>query len=340
MKKVIVLLLFLCASNMGFAQNNNSLVTPQMSNKVAYYVKNHMGFSTTIFCDANHLNGMYELDKALASIDKHPEYIEKFIIEIFNQYGTGDSGYVALKEFGYTPQEYDIALKIYSNWRKVQQLAAEEERNKAIKEEQVQYDQWAKDGIPGNAKRTKNYKHASFKMNATALADYIENTLGFREPFIDNIYTIEIDNNGIMTVTPQDIILEKVRLSLESSSGYEFKNLKKKLCVPTKHTLRIVENRQLAFADKELKIEWSKNENAWVLSKPADLEKEIGTTNYYAVRSGLSIAINNIPEIQADKKKHTVLVTAYINGTIKCYLDEKDSDVCVLQDNYNVKLLK
>jgi len=340
MKKIFVSLLLLCMSIIGFAQSKNSLVTPQMSNKVAYYVKNHIGFSTTIFCDANHLNGMYELDKALASIDKHPEYIEKFIIEIFNQYGTGDSGYVAFKEFGYTPQEYDVALKIYSNWRKAQQLAAEEEQNKAIKEEQAQYDQWAKDGIPDNAKRTKNYKHASFKMNATALANYIENTLGFREPFIDSKYAIEIDNNGIMTVTPQDIILEKVRLSLESSSGYEFKNLKKKLCVPSKHTLRVVEERELAFSNKELKIEWSKNENAWVLSKPSDLEKEIGTTTYYVVRSGLSIAINNMPELQTDKKKHTILATAYINGTIKCYLGGKEADVCVLQDYYNVKLVK
>ena len=137
----------------------------------------------------------------------------------------------------------------------------------------------------------------------------------------------------------QDIILEKVRLSLESSSGYEFKNLKKKLCEPSKHTLRIVEERKLAFSNKELKIEWNKNENAWVLSKPSVFEKEIGTTTYYAVCSGLSIAINNMPELQTDKKKHTVLVTAYINGTIKCYLDRKESDVCVLQDYYNVKFV-
>lgn len=76
------------------------------------------------------------------------------------------------------------------------------------------------------------------------------------------------------------------------------------------------------------------------MSKPSDFEKEIGTTTYYAVRSGLSIAMNNMPELQTDKKKHVVLVTAYINGTIKCYLDGKESDVCVLQDYYDVKFVK
>lgn len=340
MKKVFVSLLLLCMSIIVLAQSKKSLVTPQMSNKVAYYVKNHRGFSTTIFCNVNRLNGLYELDKALASIDKHPEYIENFIIEVFCQYGTGDHGYVAFKDFGYTTHEYDIALNIYNNWRKTKQLAAEKEQKKVIAEEQAQYDQWAKEGIPDNAKRSKNFKFASFKMNATALASYIEEKLGFRNQFINNEYNIEIDKNGMMTVTPQDIILEKVRLSLESSSGYEFKNLKKKLCEPSKHTLRIVEERKLAFSNKELKIEWNKNENAWVLSKPSVFEKEIGTTTYYAVCSGLSIAINNMPELQTDKKKHTVLVTAYISGTIKCYLDRKESDVCVLQDYYNVKFVK
>jgi len=46
MKKVFVSLLLLCMSIIVYAQSKKSLVTLQMSNRVAYYVKNHRGFST------------------------------------------------------------------------------------------------------------------------------------------------------------------------------------------------------------------------------------------------------------------------------------------------------
>lgn len=120
-------------------------------------------------------------------------------------------------------------------------------------------------------------------------------------------YTIEIDKEGKMRVKPTDILLDKAQFELESPSLYEFANLKKEVFVPSNYTLKLIEKRKLAFSEKEIKVEWSKNENSWVLSKPKDVEKELGSDTYYAVRYGLLAHLNNMKELQGDKKKHTVL---------------------------------
>jgi hypothetical protein len=55
---------------------------------------------------------------------------------------------------------------------------------------------------------------------------------------------------------------------------------------------------------------------------------------------GLLAYLNNMKEFQGDKKKHTVLATAYINGSITCFLGGKEYDSYTLLNSYVIKIIK
>ncbi len=341
MKKVVAAILFLCMSCTLFAQGNKSLVTPQMAKKTAYLVSNNMGMVRGIFQDANKLNSIQKTDELLSEIDKHLDCVENFCIALIKIYGTGDSGYLAFKDCGFTLQEFKIAEQIYENKRKEGERVAAEAKRKEVEREQALYDKWTKEGIPSNITEIVGYKPSEFRMKSSELAKYIDFELGFRQPFIDNEYTIETDKDGKMTITPNDKLIENGMFTLHYASGYEFTNLNKKLIIPSKNTLRIVEERQLAFSDKQIKIEWDKNQNGWVLANPSEFMEEIGSSTFYSIKPSLMIAITNTPGIdEHKKKKYTLSVTAYNNGFVTTFIDGKKLTRKELENFYDIQIVK
>lgn len=348
MKKLLTAILLLCMSSTLFAQGKKSLVTPQMAKKTAYLVSNNMGLVRGIFQDANKLNSILKTDEILADIDKHLDCVENFCFALIDRYGTGDRGYIAFKDCGFTMQEFKIAEQIYENKLKEEKKKqeenvkkAEEARQKEIEKEQAIYDQWIKEGIPSDITQKVGYIGSEFRMDSYELANYIDFELGFRTPFIDNEYTVETDKDGVITISPTDKIIENAKIRLHSASGYEFTNLGKKLIIPSKNTIRIVEERQLAFSDKQIKIEWNKNENGWVLSNPSEFEKEIGSVIYHSIKKSMMIAITNTPSIdEHKKKKYTLSITAYNNGYVTTYIDGKKLTRKGLENYYDIKILK
>lgn len=341
MKKLLTVIFLLLISCNSFAQNNKSLVTPQMAKKTAYLVSNNMGMVRGIFQDANKLNSIRKTDEILAEIDKHLDCVENFCIALIQMYGTGDRGYLAFKDCGFTLQEFKIAEQIYENKRKEGERVAAEAKRKEVEREQALYDKWTKEGIPSNITEIVGYKPSEFRMNSSELAKYIDFELGFRQPFINNEYTIETDKDGKMTITPNDKLIENGMFTLHHASGYEFTNLNKKLIIPSKNTLRIVEERQLAFSDKQIKIEWDKNQNEWVLSNQSEFMEEIGSSTYYSIKQSLMIAITNTPSIDVKKKKkYTLSVTAYNNGFVTTFIDGKKLTRKELENYFDIKILK
>jgi len=348
MRKSIFTILLLCMCYALFAQSNESLVTSQMAKKTATLVRNNMGLIRGIFQDANRLNSIRKTDEIIAEIDKHLDYVENFCIALIDRYGTGDRGYIAFKDCGFTLQEFKIAEKIYENKLKEAKKKQEEDAKKAedvkqkeIEKEQAIYDQWVKDGIPSDITQKAGYKGSEFRMKSQDLANYIDFELGFRTPFIDNVYTVETDKDGVISISPTDKIIENAKIRLHSASGYEFTNLGKKLIIPSKNTIRIVEERQLAFSDKQIKIEWNKNENGWVLSNPSEFEKEIGSAIYHSINKSMMIAITNTPSIdEHKKKKYTLSITAYNNGYVTTFIDGKKLTRKELENYYDIKILK
>ena len=312
-----------------------------MAKKTAYLVSNNMGMVRGIFQDANKLNSIRETDEILAEIDKHLDYVENFCIALIQMYGTGDSGYLAFKDCGFTLQEFKIAQQIYENKRKEGERVAAEAKRKEVEREQALYDKWTKEGIPSNITEIVGYKPSEFRMKSSELAKYIDFELGFRQPFIDNEYTIVTDKDGKMTITPYDKLIENGMFTLHYASGYEFTNLNKKLIIPSKNSLHIVEERQLAFSDKQVKIEWDKNKNGWVLSNPSEFEKELGSAIYYSIKNSMMIAITNTPSIdEHKKKKYTLSITAYYNGFVTTYIDNKKFTKHELENYFDIQIVK
>ena len=121
----------------------------------------------------------------------------------------------------------------------------------------------------------------------------------------------------------------------------EFTNLNKKLIIPSKNSLHIVEERQLAFSDKQVKIEWDKNKNGWVLSNPSEFEKELGSAIYYSIKNSMMIAITNTPSIdEHKKKKYTLSITAYYNGFVTTYIDNKKFTKHELENYFDIQIVK
>ena len=340
MRRCVIAVLLLCICSVSFAQGNKSLVTPQMAKKTANIVGNNMGMVRGIFQDANKINSIRMTDEIVAEIEKHLDCVENFCIALIQMYGTGDSGYLAFKDCGFTLQEFKIAEQIYENKRKEGKRIAAETKKKEVEREQALYDKWAQEGTPSNITEIVGYKPSEFRMKSSELAKYIDFELGFRQPFIDNEYTIETDKNGKMTITPNDKLIEKGMFTLYSASSYDFTNLNKKLFIPSKNTMRIVEERQLAFSDKQVKIEWEKNQNGWVLSNPSEFEKEIGSSTFYSIKPSLMIAITNTSSIDEHKKKYTLSITAYYKGFVTTFIDGKKFTKKELENYYDIKVLK
>lgn len=343
---MLTALLLVVDSSMGYAQRNTSKQQSLVTNTMALKVANHIlsdkryTFNRSIFNEANNIRGLYESDRILSNIGQHLNYVDNFIVALLDYWGTGDAGYTALKSFYFTPQEYGIAKRIHDNRYKKQREEENKKQNAIIAEEQATYNKWMKEGVPDDVRSMQNYKPAVFDINALSVAEYIDE-LGFRESNINRHYDIIITDDGKMSIFPNDKMAESIQLKLKTASLYEFKNLKKKVYIPSKYDLRLEEKRKKAFSDKIVKIKWNKNYGKWELAKPDDFEKEIGTRNFYSINSDLPDVLNNLDELQSiKKKKHTISVTAYIDGVIRCCIDEKVIDFCNLKNRYEIKVIE
>ena len=280
MKKVLVSLLLLAMGVITFAQSNKSLVTPQMAYKLSYHLQKHPPVITTLFCQSNNVNP-YELrsiDGAIASISQKPQYAENFIVKLFNYYGTGHMGYLVFKEFKFTPQEYDIALKIYNNNPKVKE--ARERREKAIKEDEDTFAKWQSEGAP-NLPSDKVAKNAVVSCtNPDVFNKLIEDNF---KPYdlqgkSDVIYTLKckviIGKDKTITIPETEdlsikTLFEQAGLRVDEVAKYEFEYIDKKVDVGQEAIMSIVlrgtPNKKSANIISLVK--YNKNNSRWEINR-------------------------------------------------------------------------
>ena len=271
---LLTVFLLVGGSSMGYAQKKTtkqqkSLVTPSMAYKIASLALNNQGRIRYIFCDANGLSDLRTTKTILYSIDKHPEYIENFIVAIFNIYGTGDGGFLAFDDIGFTPAEYDIAEKIYNNAHakeiaeKKKQEASKrqaEQKQKEIRrnKEQELFDEWTKNGIPILPEEQVTNKPVIIAKTIENFNDGLNNIdyMFFYDNFIPTVQCSHWENKTkklefIVQVNPDKTIkllnensatdyhFGNLALEVSKPATYEFKELGKILSVPVKMTITI-----------------------------------------------------------------------------------------------------
>ncbi len=271
---MLTALMFVGGSSLGYAQKKTakqqkSLVTQSMAYKIANLALNNQGRIRYIFCDANGLNDLRTTKTILYSIDEHPEYIENFIVAIFNIYGTGDGGFLAFDDIGFTPAEYDIAEKIYNNVhakeiaeKKKQEALKrqEEQRQKEIRKnkEQELFDEWTENGIPVLSEKQVTNKPVIIAKTIENFNDGLNNIdyMFFYDNFIPTVQCSHWENKTkklefIVQVNPDKTIkllnensatdyhFGNLALEVSKPATYEFKELGKILSVPVKMTITI-----------------------------------------------------------------------------------------------------
>lgn len=113
MKKYVFILIFTLFNLSVIAQNNNSLVTKTMSDKIAKECLYGKGYARAIFYESNKeflsssdiLSGKGK--DILNSLYKYPKYSENFIRRVYKIWG-----YDGLKNLGFTDKEIILSKKI------------------------------------------------------------------------------------------------------------------------------------------------------------------------------------------------------------------------------------
>lgn len=257
-------------ADVGYAQKRGSkpqksLVTKAMARKVANRIQydRRSTFGRSMFNSANDIRTIQESDKILYDIDNHLDCVENFIAIIFQNYGTGDGGYLAFSEFYFTPDEYEIAKKVYEGWKAVrlveeqqreQERLAKEELQRRIQKanEQRLYDTWTTTGVP-----TLKYDSVSVKpiISATTISDFedglnnIDNMFFYDIHFlptnqcqpkaVKKLVSFHIKVNADKSITLFDDIDSRLNyiwgnlgLKVVEPARYDFKELGKSVAVP------------------------------------------------------------------------------------------------------------
>ena len=122
---MLILIAMFCVSTTAYSQNNGTkqetLVTRQMADKVATYMKTHYNSTTALFNQSNDIYNTTQRDEIIYNIHQHYDYVEYFIIGAYYSYGNDGATYT-LQSVGFNNDEIKISAKIYEAWKeKIQQ---------------------------------------------------------------------------------------------------------------------------------------------------------------------------------------------------------------------------
>lgn len=125
---IVTLLIFSFSFQSVYSQSKklSQDISPLMARKISYYCQYNQR-ALALFANANQINVSSDVDKILRYLDKHLDYAEKFIINLYYNYGV-EMSYFALKDAGFTIKETDIAESIWKKEQEKQNIIAEKKR--------------------------------------------------------------------------------------------------------------------------------------------------------------------------------------------------------------------
>lgn len=249
-------------------QKQTSLVTRGMATKIAVVLlkSNIGGLEHVIFQSQNDIQDFKTEAKILYDIYNHLDYIERFIVGIFEYYGPNDAWVVFQKFFVLNYEENVITEKIYNNWIEAKKEKARQkeirEQQERITQESEQYEKWTSTGEIPTISESKLSRKAVLSAKTIDLFKEKVLSLGnafFYKDFIpikecydgkqprsivqsQIVFNLEIGNNNVTLLDETHKFYDKNNNYIISTEQHEYQDLFQDLGIivvePAKYTFK------------------------------------------------------------------------------------------------------
>lgn len=318
LRMLVIVLALLLASPVSIihaqtSEYRKSYLTPAMLMKISSYCQYNQN-AQYLFARANDINYRDELDRTLRTLYDHLDCAERFMIEIYDQYGQR-MGYFALKDMGFTLYEYSIVEAVWKKEEERREAIAERKRRekeqallKRINENEI----FSFDALSGGP---------SADIDALDMATY--DVVNDREELIDYRYDCIVTKEGKLKLVNQSDTLQYSALQkfiyyyiTESSAGafkpgYITIN-GEPIPVDCYFTVKFKEIRHRIQGVLTTTIRKDKKKGCWIFAEDGS-----GNLNYFveksseAIKYDLETAINTSPVLSALKGKKTITANVY-----------------------------
>lgn len=230
-------------------------------------------------------------DRILSELDKHLDYAENFIVDLYYNYGT-EMSYFALKNAGFTIKEHDIAdavwAKAQEKSKQLEQARQAEQAKKELAKEKEAFELANQGGIFSFDRLTEK---PEITLDMADMSRFID---GLR---IDTLITWndKIDCSFICTVTkdkkfelfaPQDstsfsptnkLIWQYIadNIIVQNPAKIRFERLDTTLVVPAKVNLRINQESKLYRSGISFNATKDKKANRWIITSSEELKQSL-----------------------------------------------------------------
>ena len=329
MKKLMLALLLFCVTlEISYPQNKGTVmpsdITPSMAAKISYLCQynERMGW---LFATTNRFTYMYEADRILETLDEHKEYAERFIHALYYNFGV-EMSYWTLKNADFTVQEIDVAERIWRDEEARRDSIAEHQRRE--KERKIMERIEAGDSFVPKELSVQPQINIDLTAISMLVSDNPKNEAW------DYWYRCIVRKDGYVSLeNPLDTLkytdMQRMIYSgfIEGDNAFEAGKVTvsgEQIPVDSRVIIQVNEVREKNRRSLEALIQKDRRSGLWCIlwdMYPCDL-KRLRCRDMQALKSGLTGALFNCPDLKQSKGKKRIEVAVY-ERTLKCDFSEE-----------------
>ena len=280
----IIMLLIVSASMLESVASNNSStnVTGSMVRKIKYIYDTDEVFRRT-FNEWYGCSSWEESYEKMDDIMKNPNLAKPIIYRLFNRWGTGETGYIYItRNYGFTDDEYNIALDIYDEKYHFRQREAEKEAQRK-QEEILRQQKHQQDVVAETAKLKEWEQHGSDYFTEFPRDNGVLPLLDINLDNVIDRYDMSGYAPSLSRISDSRVVLEILQdktirnivtsgnlagmfiandISVIEPPKYHFKTINKTYPISCNYGLDISENGEL-LDDIKCKVKYDKKKNVW-----------------------------------------------------------------------------
>lgn len=353
---LILTLLFVVLSATAFSQNKSPKVevTPVMAKKIGLYCRNNPRMlSLFSMSNAQVVQNRRDIaDRILSELDKHLDYAENFIVDLYYNYGT-EMSYFALKSAGFTIKEHDIADAI---WKKTQEKSEAERAKKQLAKEKETFELANQGGIFSFERLTET---PEITLDVADMARFVDglriDALILWNDVIDCSFACIVSKNKELKLfTPEDSTAFsatqkriwdyiKSNVIVQNPAMVRFEQLDTTLIVPAKVDLQIRQATQRYKDEISFNATKDKKAQKWIVVNPDELKQSlnrIDKMNAEAIYMDIESDLYYNPYFaQFDKGKY-LIKAEILENKLQYFINDKSQEEASMSYSFKFKCEK